>query len=178
MVAIPRKRGLWVVRATKNRIAARPIESSADSEVQSCKASCPPNNPQTRESGSPAGYFLLPGRSKRGLGTIYPALSQRDSRLVLLLGLLGTIRCAATLALARVFAFATVVTRLAAALALAGVLALASMLFFGLLVVLLILALVLTLLLGAESRLQRRKQGRSLDCRTGAGEQSRERRTS
>src|SRR5580700_7424897 len=78
--------------------------------------------------------------------------------LMLLLRLLGTIGCATTLALARVFAFATVVTCLAAALALAGVLAFASVLFFGLLVVLLVLALVLALLLGAERSLQRRKQ--------------------
>src|SRR5712692_5691259 len=67
---------------------------------------------------------------------------------------------------------------LATALALAGVLALASVLFLGLLVVLFVLPLVLALLLATEGSLQRRKQSRSLDCRTGAGEQSRKRRTS
>src|SRR5882762_7217418 len=94
---------------------------------------------------------------------------------VQLLGFLGTIGRATALALARVFAFATVVPRLAAALALARVVAFAGVLFFDLLVVLLVL--VLALLLGAEASLQRRKQSRSLDWRTGAGEQSRERRT-
>jgi len=92
------------------------------------------------------------------------------SDLMLLLRLLGTIGCAATLALARVFAFATVVTRLAAALALAGVLALASVLFFGLVVVLLVFPLVLALLLGAEGSFQRRKQSGSLDCGSAAGD--------
>jgi hypothetical protein len=90
--------------------------------------------------------------------------------LELLLGLLGTIGCAAALALARVFAFASVVPRLAAALALTGVLALTSVLFFDLLVVLLVFPLILALLLGAEGCLQRRKQSRSLDCGSAAGD--------
>src|SRR5713226_9275288 len=91
---------------------------------------------------------------------------------------LGAIGRATALALARVLAVAAVVAGLAAALALAGVVALASVLFLGLLVVLFVLPLVLALLLATEGSLQRRKQSRSLDCRTGAGEQSRKRRTS
>src|SRR5215470_2808111 len=84
---------------------------------------------------------------------------------VLLLWLLGAVGRATALAFARVFAVATVVSRLAAALTLAGVLALASMLFFDLLVVLLVP--VLPLILGAEGSLQRRKQSRSANCRSG-----------
>jgi membrane protein implicated in regulation of membrane protease activity len=98
--------------------------------------------------------------------------------LELLLRLFGTIGCATALALARVFAFAAVVTGFATTLALAGVLTLASVLFLGLLVVLLVLSLVLALILRAQRSLKRGKQSRGLDCRTGPGEQSRERRTS
>src|SRR5713226_4716596 len=76
---------------------------------------------------------------------------------LLFFGHLGAVGCAATLALARVLAFAGV-------------------LFLHLLVVgLLVLARVL--ILCAERRLQRGKQGRSLDCCTGPGDQSCERRT-
>src|SRR5260370_10622257 len=90
---------------------------------------------------------------------------------------LGAVGCATTLALAGVLAFAAVVAGLATALALARVLAFTGVLFLHLLVVgLLVLARVL--ILRAERRLQRGKQGRSLDCCTGPGDQSCERRTS
>src|SRR5258708_5018235 len=117
------------------------------------------------------------GRGKEGQEQLPSPPHKVTADLELLLGLLGTIGCATALALARVFAFATVVTGLAAALALAGVLALASVLFFDLLVVLLVFPLVLALLLGAEGSFQRRKQSRSLNRYSGSGEQSRERRT-
>src|SRR5258707_14920485 len=84
------------------------------------------------------------------LGRLFPAVSP-----------------AATLALAGVFALASVVPGLAAALALTGVLALTSVLFFDLLVVLLVFPLILALLLGAEGCLQRDRKsvvlGRSVD---------------
>src|SRR5713226_4183306 len=95
---------------------------------------------------------------------------------LLFFGHLGAVGCAATLALAGVLAFAAVVAGLATALALARVLAFTGVLFLHLLVVgLLVLARVL--ILRAERRLQRGKQGRSLDCCTGPGDQSCERRT-
>src|SRR5271169_1392218 len=96
--------------------------------------------------------------------------------LKLLLRRLGAIGGATALALAGVLAFAAIVASFATTLALARVLALTSVLFLDFLVVLLVLALVL--ILPAERSLQRRKQGRSLDCCSGSGKQSRERRTS
>src|SRR5262245_12424344 len=91
----------------------------------------------------------------------------------LLLRRLGAVGCATPLALAGVLSLAAVFAGLAPALALARVLALTSVLFFHLLVAFLILILVLC----AERGFQRRKQGRSLNRRSGSGEQSRERRT-
>jgi uncharacterized membrane protein len=134
------------------------------------KPSRPIGDPQT-------GCFLSPETKGKKAGKIgQPSTRGQETSSLLLLGLLGAIGCATTLALARVFAFATVVTRLAAAFAFAGILAFASVLFLDLLVALLVLALVLALLLGAEGSLQRRKQSRGLDSRASASEQSRERR--
>src|SRR5216684_78606 len=84
---------------------------------------------------------------------------------------LGAIGCAATLALARVLAFATVVAGLAAALALAGVLAFTGVLFLHLLV-----SLLLWFLSGSGS-LRPGEQIGSLDAGAGAREQARDRRT-
>src|SRR5271169_3277945 len=92
--------------------------------------------------------------------------------LKLLLRRLGAIGGATALALAGVLAFAAIVASFATTLALARVLAFTSVLFLDLLLV-----LALVLILRAERSLQRRKQGRSLNCCSGSGEQSRERRT-
>src|SRR6516164_6923228 len=113
--------------------------------------------------------------SQGGLEAKSSALDRMTPGFSVLLGLLRTVGRATALAFARVFAVATVVSRLAAALTLAGVLALASMLFLDLLVVLLVL--VLPLILGAKGSLQRRKQSRSVNCRSGSGDQSCECRT-
>src|SRR5258705_8426034 len=104
--------------------------------------------------------------------------SQPSYRIVAFAGLLGgwlgAIGRAAALALARVLAFATVVAGLAAALALAGVLAFTSVLFLDLLVVFLVLVLAQC----AERGLQRWEQSSGLGCRSGPGEQPRDRRAS
>src|SRR5882724_425145 len=113
-----------------------------------------------------------PGLEERGRGTKCPALHPDCLRIWrgLLGRLLGAIGCATALALARVFAFATVVTRLAATFTLAGVLPLASVLFFDLLVVLLVLTQVLALVLRARGSLEGRKQSRGLDGGPAAGD--------
>ena len=84
---------------------------------------------------------------------------------------LGTVGSATTLALAGVFAFATVVARLAAAVTPAGVLPFARMLFRSLLVGLLVLGLILRV----ERRIRPRKKGGRLNGGVRTGEQARQR---
>src|ERR1700676_527752 len=92
-------------------------------------------------------------------------------RFLLFFGHLRPVGCAAALALARVLAFAAIVTGLAAALSLARVLALTSVLFFYLL-----LRLLFCVLSGSGS-LRPGEQIGSLDAGAGAREQARDRRT-
>src|ERR1700738_3796411 len=92
-------------------------------------------------------------------------------RFLLFVGHLRPVGCATALALARVLAFATIVTGLAAALALARVLALTSVLFLHLLVGLLLW------FLSRSGSLRPGEQIGSLDAGASAREQARDRRT-